>query len=84
MTTDGNTHDGDLLLLLRTKDLRAHYGLAPATIYRWIAKGDFPRPIPIGNKSVAWHREEIEAWRRTRPRTPMRDRSPMSNLPHPP
>ena len=60
------------LKLLRMRDLTSEYGLFPATVYRWISKGSFPLPITIGSKTVAWNREEIEEWRRTRPRANIR------------
>ena len=58
----------DALKLLRMRDLTSEYGLFPATVYRWIGEGGFPLPISLGGNSVAWNREEIEEWRRTRPR----------------
>ncbi len=54
--------------LLRMRDLKSEYGLVPATVYRWIGKRKFPLPVSLGDNSVAWNREEIEEWRRTRPR----------------
>jgi prophage regulatory protein len=54
--------------LLRMRDLTSEYGLSPATVYRWISENEFPLPICIGPNSVAWRREEIEEWERTRPR----------------
>jgi prophage regulatory protein len=58
--------------LLRMEDLKADYGLVPATVYRWIGEGHFPAPVNIGANSVAWHIEEIEAWRWSRPRAKIR------------
>jgi prophage regulatory protein len=55
-------------LLLRMRDLQINYGLVPGTVYRWIAEGNFPLPVNIGENSVAWHLEEIEQWRWSRPR----------------
>jgi prophage regulatory protein len=37
-------------------------GLSSATIYRYIAKKQFPASIPIGTKIVAWSSEDIERW----------------------
>jgi prophage regulatory protein len=58
--------------LLRMRDLKAEYGLVPATVYRWISEGHFPAPVNLGSNTVAWHREEIENWRLTRPRANVR------------
>jgi hypothetical protein len=35
--------------------------LSGSEIYRQIAAGTFPSPIPTGKKSVAWSAREIEA-----------------------
>ena len=56
------------LKLLRMRDLAAEYGLTPASVYRWIGEGAFPLPVNLGSNSVAWHREEVEHWVRSRPR----------------
>ncbi|MFY9640089.1 MAG: AlpA family phage regulatory protein [Rhodomicrobium sp.] len=63
-----NTAQDNQKLLLRMRDLQSRYGLVPATVYRWIAEGSFPLPVNIGENSVAWHLEEIEEWRWSRPR----------------
>jgi len=65
--------------LLRMRDLTSEYGLAPATIYRWIGEGTFPLPVNLGSNTVAWHREEIEAWRQSRPRANIRVRPTKSS-----
>jgi prophage regulatory protein len=74
MSENGKCDETNGPLLLRMRDLRAVYGLVPATVYRWIANGEFPCPVNLGGNSVAWHREEIEEWRRTRPRAKIRRR----------
>lgn len=37
-------------------------GLSRSTIYSWITAGRFPAPVKLGPRSVAWVKEEIEAW----------------------
>jgi prophage regulatory protein len=78
MSENGKCDETNGPLLLRMRDLRAVYGLVPATVYRWIANGEFPCPVNLGGNSVAWHREEIEEWRRTRPRAKIRRRKDLS------
>lgn len=41
--------------------------LSRSTIYRQIDSGDFPRPVRVGAKAVAWWESDVEKWRRTRP-----------------
>jgi prophage regulatory protein len=33
-----------------------------STVYDWIAKGRFPRPVRIGPRRVAWRAREIDQW----------------------
>lgn len=48
--------------LLRLPDVRARTGLSRASIYAAIKRGDFPRPIALGARSVAWPASEVEQW----------------------
>lgn len=36
--------------------------LGQSTIYRLIAKGDFPKPFPLVGNRTAWLEEDIDAW----------------------
>ena len=63
------------LRLLRMRDLTAEYGLTPASVYRWIGDGSFPLPVNLGSNSVAWHRDEVEHWVRSRPRAKVKIRT---------
>ncbi len=49
-------------VLLRLPAVKAATGLSRSTIYDWIAKGQFPQPIPLGGNLVGWLASEIEAW----------------------
>ena len=40
--------------LLRRPEVEKLTGLARATIYQKMATGDFPRPVKIGVRAVAW------------------------------
>ena len=33
-----------------------------ATIYRWIKKGVFPKPIKIGEQTIRWRESDIANW----------------------
>ena len=35
--------------------------VSPATIWRWVAKGKFPKPFKIGS-ITAWHADEIDTF----------------------
>jgi prophage regulatory protein len=51
------------LRLLAVKDRVA---LSRSTIYAKIACGEFPRPVDLGGRIVAWKESEIEAWMQER------------------
>lgn len=48
--------------LLTRNDVLRIVGASPATIYRWIAAGNFPRPINTGPASVRWVDYEVYEW----------------------
>ncbi|MDF1482213.1 helix-turn-helix transcriptional regulator [Extensimonas sp. H3M7-6] len=59
------------LTILRRKQVEARTGLSRSTIYSRLKPnpkrpGDFdptfPKPVPLGAKSVGWVESEIEAW----------------------
>ncbi|WP_275227704.1 helix-turn-helix transcriptional regulator [Novosphingobium album (ex Liu et al. 2023)] len=45
------------------QDIVRETSLHRATIYRLIAKGEFPRPIPLGRQRVAWAERDVEQWK---------------------
>ena len=48
--------------IIRLKQVMETTGLARSTIYKYIAAGTFPKPVPLGGKSVGWVDEEIQEW----------------------
>jgi predicted DNA-binding transcriptional regulator AlpA len=47
-------------LLTKVEVCRYFGGINPATLYRWIRQGSFPKPIHVGGSS-RWLRSECEA-----------------------
>lgn len=53
-------------LVLRLKDIAttpSHAGMlpvSPATIWRWVNEGKFPKPFKLGPRVTAWHKADIE------------------------
>jgi len=35
---------------------------SPATIWRKVKDGTFPKPVKLGDRITAWHMDEIEKW----------------------
>lgn len=48
--------------LERPADVLARVGFSKATLYRRISAGTFPRPIRLGERSVAFLVTEVDAW----------------------
>ncbi len=44
-------------------------GLSRSTIYDLMSKGDFPRPVRLTGKAVAWPESAIADWLAQRPKT---------------
>lgn len=45
---------------LRLPDIQEQFGISRSSIYKLISEGLFPKPIPIGTRSVGWLNEEVE------------------------
>ena len=48
--------------LYRCKSVQQRTGLARSAIYQLMASGDFPKPIKLTAKAVAWPSNEIDSW----------------------
>jgi prophage regulatory protein len=47
---------------LRRPAVQARYGdVATATLYQWMDRGLFPRPVRIGPRMVAWLEDDLDA-----------------------
>jgi prophage regulatory protein len=44
------------------QQLEKLFKVSPATIYRWIKEGSFPKPVRLGANMVRWKASDIEAW----------------------
>jgi prophage regulatory protein len=48
--------------IIRLPALKERVPVATSTIYDWIAKGEFPRPISLGARAVGWRESDIDEW----------------------
>jgi prophage regulatory protein len=55
-------------VLLRLPNVVAATGLARSTVYKLISAGQFPAPLRLTTRAVAWQLSEIEAWIASRER----------------
>ena len=61
MTATGPTE------LLRLNDILRLMGISRSELYRMMKSGEFPRPLKIGERAVAWRRSVYEDWISSRP-----------------
>ncbi len=47
---------------LRRPQVEEATGLSRSSIYAMMDAGDFPRPVRIGKRAVAWPQSAIEDW----------------------
>lgn len=58
----GNAAAATAERLLRIKEVLCITGLSKTHVYRLIEFGDFPRPVRISPKAVAWPDSEVQGW----------------------
>lgn len=49
-------------VLDRLPTVQARVNASKTSIYGWIKSGDFPQPVKLGPRAVAWRRSDIDAW----------------------
>jgi len=49
-------------MVLRGRAVEAYTGIPASSRHRAIAEGSFPKPIPLGRRSVGWLVSELDAW----------------------
>jgi prophage regulatory protein len=49
-------------VLQRIQKVREATALSRTELYRRIRAGDFPRPVAIGARAVAWRESDVQAW----------------------
>lgn len=56
----------DQRVLLKVEAVTALIGVSRATLYRMVNAGDFPKPLQLSPKRVAWLQAEVDAWFQTK------------------
>ena len=57
------------LSLLRLRQVQAATGLPRSTLYSYIAENNFPKPVQLGPRAVAWRSDDVARWIESRART---------------
>ena len=47
---------------LRLKQVEAKTGYRRSTLYLKVKKGEFPKPIRLGARAVAWDSHAVDSW----------------------
>ena len=55
-------------VLLRIASVVRVTGLGRSTIYRLVARDEFPPPVRLTGRAVAWRRSDLEQWTNARQR----------------
>jgi prophage regulatory protein len=61
-----NLQAAEKLVFLRRQAVEARTGLSRSSIYDRIAAGEFPKPVPLGGRTVGWVEAEIREWQKAR------------------
>ena len=40
--------------------------VSPATLWRWVREGAFPKPVRLSSRVTAWRVEDVQAWMQSR------------------
>ena len=52
--------------LLRLQDVISSIGMKRSWILQKTKDGDFPKPIKLSERAIAWYASDIEAWIKSR------------------
>lgn len=48
--------------LIRLEQVSDKTGLGRSSVYKYMALGTFPKPVPLGDRAVGWVSDEVDAW----------------------
>ena len=51
---------------LRLNHLKELLGVSGSSIWAWVKKGKFPKPIKLAENTTAWNAADVEAWSQSR------------------
>jgi len=49
-------------ILDRFPAVQARVNASKTSIYGWMKAGDFPQPVKLGPRAVAWRRSDVDRW----------------------
>jgi prophage regulatory protein len=48
--------------VMRRAEVERLTGLSRSTLYDWMKRGEFPQPVRLGARIVAWRESDVTAW----------------------
>lgn len=60
-------------ILLRVSQLQVLLTCCRSSVYAWMKREGFPRPVRLSRNAVAWYRVEVEQWIESRARAGVRE-----------
>jgi prophage regulatory protein len=48
--------------IIRLQQVMEMTGLGRSTVYKYVSGSLFPKPIPLGGRSVGWLESEVKEW----------------------
>ena len=48
--------------ILRRREVESRTGLSRSTIYLAMSRGNFPKPVKLGERAVGWLESDIDDW----------------------
>lgn len=48
--------------ILRRPEVETRTGLSRSTIYDWMKREEFPKPVKLGARLVGWMESDVAAW----------------------
>jgi len=48
--------------LLKLPEVSHLTGVPPSSVYWRVTRGEFPKPLKIGERASAWNSDEVEKW----------------------
>jgi prophage regulatory protein len=54
--------------ILRVPEVQSFTGVSRSALYSMLRRGEFPRPVKIGDRAIGWRQTDLEAWIESLPR----------------
>ncbi len=57
-----NADEEYVMRLIKLKEVMSNTRLGRSTIHKYVAEGEFPKPVSLGEPAVAWIVSEVDDW----------------------